>query len=170
MVQSVDATGRLVLADGSTLHSRQVVHGYAMTSHAAQGLTVDQVFVAGAVSREGLYVAATRGREGIRVFVPDRTSFLDAAGLKSEARMSALEFARQHAWGMDLRSVLARGWRHLQLVRACLAARPVLPLSAARPETETVTTKITPRPQVEDDAPRRRIHKHPSAPRLRMGI
>lgn len=68
---------------------------YAMTSHAAQGLTVDKVFVAGAISQEGLYVSATRGRESIRVFVPDRGEFLRAAGLRSEARMSALEFMRQ---------------------------------------------------------------------------
>jgi conjugative relaxase-like TrwC/TraI family protein len=94
MVRSVDSAGRLVLADGATLLSRQAVHGYAMTSHAAQGLTVDQVFIAGAASREGLYVSATRGREGIRIFVPDREAFSAAAGLRTEARMSAMEFAR----------------------------------------------------------------------------
>ena len=54
MVQAVDATGRLTLADGSLLLTRQVVHGYALTSHAAQGLTVDKVFLAGAISGEGL--------------------------------------------------------------------------------------------------------------------
>lgn len=92
--KSVDDVGRLVLADGSTLGTRLVVHGYALTSHAAQGLTVDHVFLAGASSQEGLYVSATRGREGIRIFVPDREAFLGAIGLRSEARMSALEFAR----------------------------------------------------------------------------
>ncbi len=124
-VHSVKADGRLVLADGSTLHSRQAVHGYAMTSHAAQGLTVDHVFVAGAVSREGLYVSATRGRAGIRIFVPDREAFLDAAGLRSEARMSALEFARLRdpvlptglpRWLQPLRMSL----RYLGLVRVRL--------------------------------------------------
>lgn len=94
IVRSVGVDGQLVLADGSTLRSRQIVHGYATTSHAAQGLTVDQVFIAGAVSREGLYVSATRGREGIRIYVPDREVFLDMTGLKSDARMSALEFLR----------------------------------------------------------------------------
>jgi len=105
VVQSVDANGRLVLADGAILHSRQAVHGYAMTSHAAQGLTVDHVFIAGAISREGLYVSATRGREGIRIFVPDRDEFLESAGLRSEARMSALEFA----W---LRDPMLPHWLH----------------------------------------------------------
>jgi conjugative relaxase-like TrwC/TraI family protein len=122
IVGSVDADGRLVLADGSTLHSRQVVHGYATTSHAAQGLTVDHVLIAGAVSREGLYVSATRGREGIRIFVPDREAFLDTAGLKSEARMSALEFLRANDALLppglpDWMQPLRRSLRYLALVR-----------------------------------------------------
>jgi conjugative relaxase-like TrwC/TraI family protein len=93
-VQSVNASGQLILQDGSTLRTRQVAYGYALTSHASQGITVDKVFLAGAASREGLYVAATRGRESIRIFVPDREHFLDASGLRSEARTSALEFTR----------------------------------------------------------------------------
>jgi hypothetical protein len=157
VVQSVDAAGRLVLTDGSTLFSRQVVHGYAMTSHAAQGLTVDQVFVAGAISREGLYVSATRGREAIRVFVSDREAFLDDAGLKSEARMSALEFERQRAIGMDLRSVLTRGWRHLLHVHACSTAPARRQSLIEAPATEVapkgaavVPAKAAPLPQVAD--------------------
>jgi len=121
-VQSVNPSGQLILTDGSTLPTRQVVHGYAMTSHAAQGLTVDKVFVAGAISREGLYVSATRGREAIRIFVPDRAAFLDAAGLRSEARTSATEFVRRHRLQTGLRATLARGWRHLQYLRAAFAS------------------------------------------------
>ena len=176
-VRSVDANGRLVLADGSTLHTRQVVHGYAMTSHAAQGLTVDNVFVAGAISREGLYVSATRGREGIRVFVPDRDAFLNAAGLKGEARMSPLEFVRQHALGTDLRSVMARGWRHLMQVGACFRSgnprqrRSEIVVESKRTMPQPVTRPVrSPRPADEDDSPRRTIRHHQAAPRLRMGI
>ncbi len=157
IVKAVDANGRLMLADGSRLLTRQVVHGYALTSHAAQGLTVDKVFLAGAISREGLYVSATRGREAIRVFVPDREAFLDAAGLKSEARMSALEFERQRAMGMDLRSVLARGWRHLRHVHACIAmqVRRPSPIDAPANEvavkaTVAVSRKVAPRPRALD--------------------
>ncbi|MFZ5496519.1 MAG: MobF family relaxase [Verrucomicrobiota bacterium] len=116
-VRSVDAAGRLVLADGSLLQSRQVVYGYAMTSHAAQGITVDKVFVAGAASREGLYVSATRGRESIRLFVPDREAFLEATRLRSEARMSALEFLRHRSIQPALRPHLLRAWHYLQQVR-----------------------------------------------------
>jgi len=119
-VQSVNASGQLVLLDGSTLRTRQVAYGYALTSHASQGITVDKVFLAGAASREGLYVAATRGRESIRIFVPNREDFLDAAGLRSEARTSALEFTRSIR--PELRSHLARAWNYLQQVRAQMRA------------------------------------------------
>ena len=157
IVHAVDASGQLMLADGSRLLTRQVVHGYALTSHAAQGLTVDKVFLAGAISHEGLYVSATRGREAIRVFVPDRAAFLDAIGLKSEARMSALEFERQRAKGMDLRSVLARGWRHLRHVHACIAMQMRRPSLIDAPANEvaakmavTGSIKITSRPPAVD--------------------
>lgn len=121
-VQSVNASGQLVLQDGSTLGSRQVAYGYALTSHASQGTTVDKVFLAGATSREGLYVAATRGRESVRIFVPDREAFLDAAGLRSEARTSALEFTRHREIRPAFRSHLARAWSYLQQVRAQIGA------------------------------------------------
>jgi leucyl aminopeptidase len=62
VVQSVNADGRLVLADGSTLQSRQAVLGYATTSHAAQGLTVKHVFIAGSASQEARRTAAA-GRQ-----------------------------------------------------------------------------------------------------------
>jgi hypothetical protein len=93
-VAGLDESGRPRLPDGSVLLSREVVHGYALTSHAAQGTTVNSVFIAGAMTQEGLYVSATRGRQSIRVFTPDRAAFLDAASLKTEDRMSALEFER----------------------------------------------------------------------------
>jgi len=120
-VASVNTAGQPVLADKSTLLTRQVAYGYALTSHASQGVTVDKVFLAGAASREGLYVAATRGRESVRIFVPDRREFLDAAGLRSEARTSALEFARHLRVREGLLSHLARAWGYLQQVRTQVA-------------------------------------------------
>ncbi|MDI1336602.1 MAG: MobF family relaxase [Lacunisphaera sp.] len=121
-VQSVNAVGQLVLADNSTLLTRQVAYGYALTSHAAQGVTVDKVFLAGAASREGLYVSATRGRESVRIFVPDRREFLDAAGLRSEARTSALEFTRHLHLREGLLTHLARAWGYLDHVRTQVTA------------------------------------------------
>lgn len=121
-VQSVNASGQLLLQDGSILRSRQVAYGYALTSHASQGTTVDKVFMAGAATCEGLYVAATRGRESVRIFVPDREDFLDAAGLRSEARTSAIEFIRHREIRPVFRSHLVRAWSYLQQVRAQIGA------------------------------------------------
>ena len=122
-------------------------------------------------------MSATRGREGIRLFVPDRERLLAAAGLKSEARMSALEFVRQHALGADLRSVLARGWRHLLHVRTCflaihpprLALESALETARELPELSPRPVRI-PRPQPSDDSPRRVVRHQAAAPRMRMGI
>jgi len=94
-VAGIDPTGLVRLPDGAVLLSREVVHGYALTSHAAQGMTVDAVFMTDPISREGLYVSATRGRESIRIFTPDRDALLDASRLASEERISATEFARK---------------------------------------------------------------------------
>lgn len=143
-VRSLDEAGRLVLTDGFTLPTRQVVHGYAMTSHAAQGLTVDKVFLAEAMSREGLYVSATRGREGIRIFVPDRDEFLRAAGLRNEARVSALEFVRQHCLDTGLRATLARGWRYLQHMRSAVIASV-----SVKPLLESPAEKIVPQQAIK---------------------
>lgn len=71
-------------------------HGYVATSHAAQGRTVDWVFVAqsraalGASSAEQFYVSVSRGREGVRVYTDDRAA-LAAAIAKTSHRRSAVE-------------------------------------------------------------------------------
>jgi thymidine kinase len=146
VVQSVNADGRLVLTDGSTLQGRHAVLGYATTSHAAQGLTVDHVFIAGAASQEGLYVSATRGRLGIRIFVPDREEFLNGAGLRREARMSALEFAQLRdpllprgtpRWLQPLRLSL----RYFALVRERLSRDPGPAESTSRHRSVRVQQK-----------------------------
>ncbi len=117
-VQRIDDTGRLVLADGSTLRTRQFEYAYAITSHASQGITVDKVLLAGAASREGLYVSATRGRESLRIFVRDRQEFLAGAGLRSEARISAIEFARNVTLHSGLKRMLARAQAYFARVQS----------------------------------------------------
>ncbi|MDI1248714.1 MAG: hypothetical protein PSV13_07515 [Lacunisphaera sp.] len=167
-VQSVNAFGQLVLQDGSILRSRQVAYGYALTSHASQGTTVDKVFLAGAASREGLYVAATRGRESVRIFVPDREQFLDAAGLRSEARTSALEFTRHREIQPAFRSHLARAWSYLQQVRAQIGAyltghpdAQFLPQPEVHMIPVRAVARTRPHSNAEDYSP---SHRHSEAP------
>lgn len=75
-----------------------LTHGYAITSHASQGVTVDKVFVA--IASESLpatcqrtaYVAVTRGKEQAVVFTDDRKELLRAIS-RPDDPLSATEIA-----------------------------------------------------------------------------
>jgi conjugative relaxase-like TrwC/TraI family protein len=90
--------GGIALADGRTLPAsyRSFTHGYAVTSHAAQGKTVDvALFVASsrsfaAVSRESFYVGISRGREAVRIFTDDAAT-LERRVEETHTRKAALE-------------------------------------------------------------------------------
>jgi conjugative relaxase-like TrwC/TraI family protein len=115
-LDSVTADGKLKLADGREIATRQLTHGYAMTSHGAQGVTCDKAFVAGVMSKQGLYVSASRGREAVTFYTPHKETFLESAGAHSEERESALEFARE----AELEQ--AMGADRLSLMRAVIEA------------------------------------------------
>lgn len=71
-----------------------LTYGYASTSHAAQGKTVDKVFVAmgqdalAAASREQFYVSVSRGRESVKLYTDDKEAMLDAVKTSGQ-RLSA---------------------------------------------------------------------------------
>lgn len=78
-VKALRADGRIVLADGRTLdkNSRQFVRGYAVTSYASQGKSVEYVLfsdsaVKAATNNQQWYVTISRGRKGIHVFTCDK--------------------------------------------------------------------------------------------------
>lgn len=79
-----------------------LTYGYAVTSHAAQGKTVDQVFIAmgqdalAAASREQFYVSVSRGREAVRIYTDDTQAMLDAVRT-SGRRLSATELVAGEA-------------------------------------------------------------------------
>ncbi len=61
-----------------------LTHGYAVTSHASQGVTVDKVFIGissesfAATDQRAAYVAVTRGREEAQIYTDDRAELLRA--------------------------------------------------------------------------------------------
>ena len=63
-----------------------LAHGYVTTSHAAQGRTVDEVFIAqsdetlAASSREQFYVSASRGRKRAVIYTDDKETLLETVG------------------------------------------------------------------------------------------
>jgi len=99
-VQGFNRFGHIVLDNGQVVAKDygNIAHGYATTSHASQGKTVDRVFVGmgresyPATSREGLYVSVSRGRESCRIYTQDKRELFEAVS-RSDSRMSATELA-----------------------------------------------------------------------------
>ena len=75
-----------------------LTHGYVVTSHASQGVTVDKVFIGlssdsfPATNERTSYVAITRGKEKAVVFTDDRDGLLKAMS-KPDDPLSATELA-----------------------------------------------------------------------------
>jgi conjugative relaxase-like TrwC/TraI family protein len=115
----------ILLADGRVIPAsyRTFTHGYAVTSHAAQGKTVDEVLVVAssrslpAVSQEQFYVSISRGRERCRIFTDD-TDLLRSHVTHSSARLAAIEALPQRDF---LQTILERGNRFLKRFRQRLA-------------------------------------------------
>src|SRR5262249_25856541 len=90
-----------------------LTHGYVVTSHASQGVTVDKVFVG--VSSESFpatyqrtaYVSVTRGREQAQIFTDDRKALLKAI-TREDNPLSATELAAAITHKPPARDRLAR--------------------------------------------------------------
>ena len=78
-----------------------LTHGYVVTSHASQGVTVDKVFVGissqsfPATDQRTAYVALTRGKEQAQIFTDDRKELLKAIS-RPDDPLSATEICRSH--------------------------------------------------------------------------
>jgi conjugative relaxase-like TrwC/TraI family protein len=93
---------------------KQFSHGYAVTSYAAQGQTVDSVIVSAPVyprqsmSRQGWYVMLSRGRENLRVYTDDWATLKERVK-REDNRVAAVELpgSRYKVLGNN-RSMIAR--------------------------------------------------------------
>ena len=105
---------------------RHLSHGYVVTSHSSQGMTVDKVFVGissqsfPATSERTAYVALTRGKEQAVVFTDDRTELLKAVSRPDES-MSATELAQATPPKPTLRRRLAKHLTTAQQLAAVAA-------------------------------------------------
>lgn len=102
--KGITQEGHLALDNGTKL-PRDFCHldwGYATTSHAAQGTTVDRVFIAessesfGAASCEQFYVSVSRGRWVCRLYTNDKEMLLEAIQASSQ-REAALDLVAEEA-------------------------------------------------------------------------
>ncbi|CAN5819425.1 hypothetical protein BH10BAC2_BH10BAC2_27070 [soil metagenome] len=101
-VEGFDKQGNLMLSNGSTI-SKDYGHfnlGYAVTSHASQGKTVDKVIISQssmsfrASSKEQFYVSVSRGRQAVSIYTDDKAELLHAVQ-QSHERRSAIELTKQ---------------------------------------------------------------------------
>ena len=115
----------VLLADGRVIPAdyRTFTHGYAVTSHAAQGKTVDEVLVVAsshslpAINQEQFYVSISRGRERCQILTDD-TELLRSHVTDSSARLAAIEALPQPDF---LQTILQRGNRFLKRFRQRIA-------------------------------------------------
>lgn len=99
-VQGFNARGDIVVDHGWVIDRGfgHLAHGYVVTSHSSQGVTVDKVFVGissqslPATGQRTAYVAITRGRQQAVIFTDDREELLKAFG-KPDDPMSATDLA-----------------------------------------------------------------------------
>lgn len=100
-VQGFTKRGDIIVNRGWVIDREfgHLTHGYVVTSHASQGVTVDKVFIGlssqsfPATYQRTAYVAVTRGKEEARLFTDDRTELLKAV-MRLDDPMSATELAR----------------------------------------------------------------------------
>jgi hypothetical protein len=115
----------ILLADGRVIpvDYRNFTHGYAVTSHAAQGKTVDEVLLVAssrslpAIHQEQFYVSISRGRERCQIFTDD-SDLLRSHVTRSSARLAAIEAMPQRDF---LQTILQRGNRFLKKFRQRIA-------------------------------------------------
>ena len=113
-VKEIHPDGRIALDDGRTLpkHYRQFVRGYAVTSYAAQGKTVDYVLfsdsaVRAATNQNQWYVTISRGRKGVKIFTADKFQLRENVA-RSGDRALALDMDQDYfhkmaaSWGNDV--------------------------------------------------------------------
>lgn len=96
-VSGVDRRGRIELSDGRKLpeNYQHFDYGYAVTAHRSQGKSVDAVVISGdAMKKELFYVAASRGRESVKVITSDKELLRESVARSGE-RKSASELARK---------------------------------------------------------------------------
>jgi conjugative relaxase-like TrwC/TraI family protein len=114
----------VVLADGRVIpqNYRTFTHGYAVTSHAAQGKTVDEVLVVAssrslaAVHQQQFYVSISRGRERCQIFTDDSERLRSHVTHSSE-RLAAVEVVPHFRRQKFILRVMERGHRFMKRFR-----------------------------------------------------
>jgi len=134
----------VVLADGRVIPEsyRTFTHGYAVTSYAAQGKTVDEVLVVAssrslpAINQQQFYVSISRGRDACRVFTDD-VEMLRSHVTRSSARLAAVEVVPRVHSRKFIQTILQRGHRFLKQFRQRLGLQQNILPDKRSPQMKT---------------------------------
>lgn len=112
-VTSVKKSGEVVLQsmdNKTSFHLKKEfghwAHAYCITSHAAQGKTVDEVLISQpastfpATDAKQFYVSVSRGREGVRIYTDQKQELLQHAARLGD-RTSAIELVRKKNFSQE---------------------------------------------------------------------
>jgi conjugative relaxase-like TrwC/TraI family protein len=122
----------ILLADGRVIpeNYRTFTHGYAVTSHTAQGKTVDEVLVVAssrslpAINQQQFYVSISRGRDACHVFTDD-SDLLRSHVTRSSARVAAVEVMLPQRRRF-IQNIMQRGHRFLKRLHQRIAQKQTL--------------------------------------------
>lgn len=84
-----------------------ITHGYCITSHASQGKTIDEVFIAqpaatfAATDLKQFYVSVSRARDRVHIYTDDKSALLDHAAASGD-RQSATELINNKSLVLSL--------------------------------------------------------------------
>lgn len=142
--------GRITLKDGRTIGKdfRQFCHGYAVTSHASQGKTVDEVLLVAssrslpAVHRQQFYVSISRGRERCRIFTDDKELLRQHVG-RGHDRRAVLDDMREELLALPPASPAKKKTIEPPALRQEMEGRPTRPLRPlAQDEAMRLRTRL----------------------------
>jgi ATP-dependent exoDNAse (exonuclease V) alpha subunit len=121
-VAGFDKKGQLLARhpDGTTTYTLgqefgHLAYAHCLTSHASQGKTVDEVFIAQPASSfpacdlKQFYVSVSRGREKVHIMTDDKEGLLEHAS-DMRNREAALELMRQYGRTMTRHAVRKQGY------------------------------------------------------------
>jgi len=166
-VEAVRLDGRIALKDGRVLDKnfRQFVRGYAITSYAAQGKSVDHVLFSdslaqAATSQQQWYVTISRGKKGIHIFTTDKEQLRENI-TRSADKPSVMDLLAAHFQNDWFYCQIEQRWgrRAAVLMTQNRRAEEFEAMRQKRMQTQSVTVgQNVKRIQIQAEAPKKQSH------------
>jgi conjugative relaxase-like TrwC/TraI family protein len=166
-VEAVHPDGRIALKDGRVLDKnfRQFVRGYAITSYASQGKSVDHVLFSdsmakAATNQQQWYVTISRGKKGIHIFTTDKEQLRENI-TRSADKPSVMDLLAAHFQNDWFYCQIEQRWgrRAAVLMTQNRRAEEFEAIRQKRMQTQRVTVgQKVKRIQIQAEAPKKQSH------------